>query len=552
MEDVATQAFKYAVKNAFLHGGKADLGAVIGKMKALFPQSDVKGMVPVVTEQVKRVNALSAEELKTHYQEFGDSYELKPAEKKEGLPELEWASQEPVVTRFAPNPNGPFHLGNARAAYDSWWYANQYQGKFFLRFDDTDPKVKRPMENAREVFLRDLLWLGIVPKEVYFASDRMEIYYGYMRKLVETGKAYLCTCESEEWRERIARAEPCPCRELEPVKQLRLLEAMMNGGLKEGEVVLRIKTDLNHPDLSVRDWWAAKRVEDPAHPRAGNRFHVWPSYNLASAIDDHELGTTLIIRGQEHEQNMTKQKFLYEFFGWTYPHAIHFGRIRLGDMVLSTSKIAQGIEEGLYSGWDDPRLGTIAALRRRGFHPESLKKALLDLGTNPNDSTIEISKLIDLNRKLVDPHAARVGFLQNPAYLDVNYCKETEFEKFGRMHALAKGTNRFLVDSEEMKKLPVGKPFRLSGAFNAKLVEGSGLNYVAEFISTTHQPYPIVNWIAESQDIEIVLDDHSRKRGSLDFLPSLQEGQILHLNRFGYARVDEAGGRKTVLYFTHR
>ncbi|MBN2127067.1 MAG: glutamate--tRNA ligase, partial [Candidatus Diapherotrites archaeon] len=445
VSEVKENAFRYGVKNAFLHEGKADIGAIIGKLKALDKELNIKNVMPEVIETVKEINALPFSEIEKKFHEFEGSYELKVQEKKEGLPELDWAEKEPVVTRYAPNPNGPFHLGNARAAIVSYEYARKYNGKFILRFDDTDPKVKKSMSNAEEIFNRDLNWLGIKVDETFFASDRIEIYYEHMKKIIDLDKAYVCTCDSEEWRKLITEKTACPCRELDKKEQRKRFDKMLSHEFKEGQAVLRIKTDLNHVDPSIRDWWAAKIVDWPNHPRVKQKYILWPSYNFASAIDDHLLGVTLIIRGQEHEQNMTKQKYLYEFFGWVYPHAVHFGRIKLGEMVLSTSKISKGIEEGLYTGWDDVRLGTICALRKRGFEPEALKHAILDLGINTNDATIEMNKLADLNKKIIEPKAKRATFIANPVQLEVNYCKEKEIEKYGQKYLL-KANEKFMVE----------------------------------------------------------------------------------------------------------
>ena len=158
--DLEKDAYRYAIKNAYLHEGKADLGALIGKMKALDKDLDLKKAMPILQQTIKKVNSMGIAEIGKEYENFQDSYELKPQEKKEGLPDLDWTEKEKVVTRFAPNPNAPFHLGNARAAYMSYAFAEKYNGKFILRFEDTDPKVKKSIANAEEIFKDDLKWLG--------------------------------------------------------------------------------------------------------------------------------------------------------------------------------------------------------------------------------------------------------------------------------------------------------------------------------------------------------------------------------------------------------
>jgi glutamyl-tRNA synthetase len=489
-------------------------------------------------------------EIKKEFESFEGSYELKPAEKKEGLPELDWAKKEKVVTRYAPNPNGPFHLGNARAAIVSHEYARKYGGKFILRFDDTDPKVKKPIPNAEQVFKNDLNWLGIKVDETYFASDRMPVYYQHMKNAIDLEQAYVCTCKPEEWRKLIKEKKPCPCRNLKRKEQMKLFEKMLSHEFKEGQAVLRIKTDLEHKDPSIRDWWAAKIVDWPEHPKAKQKYIVWPSYNFASAIDDHLMGVTLIVRGQEHEQNMTKQKYLYNFFGWTYPHAIHFGRIKLGKMILSTSKIREGIEKKEFTGWDDPRLGTIQALRRRGFQAKALTKAVLDLGINPNDASIELSKLIDLNKALIEPKAKRVTFLEEPIELEVNYCKQEQIEKYGQKYQL-NALEKFLVEKKEINEVKEGEIFRLRNALNAKMISKGELSSLSQFVGFPNIDKKLISWILEPMDAEILMDDNSKKLGLIDSV-KLMEGDYLHLNLFGYCRAEEVSAGKAKLVFMHK
>jgi len=538
---IEEDAYKYAIKNAALHSGKAEIGAIVGKIKALHQQLDVKKAMQIAAEAVRKVNALSPEEISAEFGQFEkQGYELKPKEKEEKLPMLEWAEKEKVVTRFAPNPNAPFHLGNARTALLSKEYAVRYNGKFILRFDDTDPKVKKPIDNAEEVFREDLEWLGCTPDETLFASDRLEIYYDYMRKAIEKNAAYVCDCPVEEWRKKIRKKSGCKCRDLKPKEQLARFEKMVSNETKEGQAVLRIKTDLLHPDPSVRDWWAAKIVDNPQHPNAkAVGMHVWPSYNFASAIDDHLLEVTLIIRGQEHEQNKTKQEFLYKSFGWTYPHCFHIGRISLQGMVLSKSKIKEGIEKGEFSGWDDPRIGTIKALRKRGFKAEALKEALFDLGVNTNDSTIQMAKIIDLNKKLIEPESDRLSFVLEPMQLEVNFAPE--------------GMSRLIVDKRQFEKFELGKVVRLRSLFNVRILRKDELQAFAEFVGTAKIDVPIVNWFRQGIDVELLTDDNKKMLFLADeAIAAKQPGDRVYFDRLGFCIVDENKGGRILLRLTHK
>ncbi len=337
---------------------------------------------------------------------------------------------------------------------------------------------------------------------------------------------------------------------------------MLSNELKEGQAVLRIKTDLNAKDPSLRDWWAAKIVDEPEHPRVNQKYKVWPSYNFASAIDDHEMKVTLIIRGQEHAQNAEKQKFLYEYFGWNYPHTLHTGRIKLAEMVLSTSKIKEGIEKGIYSGWDDPRLGTIKALRRRGFSPKTIKEIIKEIGTKSSDVTIDFNKMVDLNKHFIDSKSDRYYFIEHPIRLDVNFVPELEIEKplhpdFPdqlRVYKLKEGSQNFLISQKDSEKMNEGKIVRLKHALNFRVINKNQTQVFGEFTGIQKlENKPLIQWILKEITAEIVLDDGTKKHGIINKeILDEKEGNTVQLENFGYARIDEIQEKKVVLWFTHK
>ncbi len=555
-------AFRYAVKNAFVHNGIADLGAVIGKVAALHKDIVLVKEIPKIKAMVDQVNAMPFEELEKHYKRLEDSYELKARPQRDGLPELGWASEEPVVTRFAPNPSGSMHFGHARAALLSAEYARLYGGKFFLRLDDTDPKIKKSVENALEIFELDLHWLGCKIDGVEIASKRLEVYYTHIRKLLVQGNAYVCTCKGEVWRELKKQQKACPHRELDADKQLEAFQKMLNHELKEGQAIVVLKTDLHHKDPSVRDWFMAKVVDKVEHPKVKDK-HVWPSYNFASAIDDHEMGITLIIRGQEHAQNATKQKYLYDYMSWKYPHAIHTGRIKLQGMELGKSKIKKKVEEGEFSGFDDPRIGSIENLRRRGISAEAIKETILALGINPNDATLSIDALYAANRKIIDSKSPRLTFFEKPSKLDVQFCKKfvacipwnEEFpEKGEKAYELQEGQQRFLVPEEGLKKVKKGEVFRLSHAWNVKKGEKEKGAVLAEYVGIGKINKEILPWLLEGEflDAEIFMPDGSKKLGILEkAVQTLKESETVLLEHFGYCRIDRMGERVVQLWYAH-
>ncbi len=415
---------KLVLLNAVQHDGKAQAGAIVGKILGEKQElrSKVKELSSVIATVVNEVNALSVSEQKSIIEKNWPETQKKENVEEKRLPPLPNAEKyAQVITRFSPNPDCVLHLGSARAIILSHEYARMYNGKFILRFEDTDPKVKKPSLKFYESIRQDLKWLGCKIDEEYIQSDRLPIYYEYAEKLIADGNAYVCVCPSEEFRKKTIAMQPCPCRDKASAENLERWKQMLNGGYSEGQAVVRVKTDLNHPNPAVRDWPALRIIDTKKypHPRVGSKYVLWPLYNLAAGLDDHLMGMTHIIRGKEHLTNMVRQKYMYQYLGWTYPEAIHYGRLKITGAFLSKSKIIQGINEGIYKGFDDPRLGTFAALRKRGITPEAIKKMIIDVGPKTNDVTLSWENLYAYNRKILDATSDRYFFVPEPVELKV-------------------------------------------------------------------------------------------------------------------------------------
>lgn len=427
LEKIRDEVTYYALLNAVEHGGKARPGPVINKVLGRHPELRRKEVMPelgrFVAKVVKEVNSLTLEEQERRLSELKPPEEGRKKERKakEGLPPLPNASEGRVVTRFAPNPDFLIHLGNARPAILSCEYARMYKGKMILRFEDTDPKTKPPMPEAYRLIREDLEWLGVRWDEEYIQSLRMEIYYDLAKELIRRGGAYVDLCSQKEFLKYKLERKPCPHRNQGVEENLELFEKMISGHFSEGEAVLRVKTDITHKDPSVIDWVALRIIDTDKHPHpiVGSKYVVWPTYNFAAAVDDHLLGVTHILRGKEHAVNTVKQGYLYAHFGWEYPTVINLGRLKLEGLILSKSQIKKLMEEnpGKFSGPDDIRFGTIASLRNRGIEAETLRRIILQVGTNPNDATISWDNIAALNRSIIDSATKRVMAVFDPIKL---------------------------------------------------------------------------------------------------------------------------------------
>lgn len=565
-------ALKYAVLNASQHGGKARTGPVLSRLLAEFPdlKPRAKELLPLVAEVVEEVNSWPLERQQSMLRErWPELMEPTAAEERRGLPPLSNVERfKEIRTRFAPNPDGPLHLGSARPIILCDEYARMYRGRFILRFEDTSPEVKAPIPEMYDWIREDLRWLDAEPDEVYIQSDRLEVYYGYAEKLLSMGAAYVCTCAPSTFKELYLAERPCPCRELPPEVHLDRWGRMLDGTYRKGEAVVRIKTDLHHPNPAVRDW-PALRISTAPHPRVGGRYRVWPLYNFSCSIDDHELAVSHIIRGKEHLVNTTRQRYIFEHLGWEYPEILSVGRLGLEAGVLSKSRIRAGVEDGTYSGWDDPRLGTLRALRRRGIQPKAIRELMIQVGSKPVNATFSWGNIASVNRRIVEPRANRFFFVADPVPL---YVSGIDGEKVARLPLHPDHPDRgtrdyavkpddghasFVVSRRDAEKMASGNIVRLMGLFNVEVLEAKPGRVEARLHSEDYQEaraldVPFIHWLPEGVGVEaeVVMPDASVAAGLAEpGCSALPVDGVIQFERFGFVRVDSAS--PFVAYYAH-
>ena len=570
---------KIALLNAVKHDGKAQTGPVFGKILGEKPEYriKIKEVSTLINEVVNEVNNLSLDEqMRIVTEEWPETLVKEKAEGEKHLPPLPNADDYlQVVTRYAPNPDCVLHLGSARAIVLCYEYARMYRGKFILRFEDTDPKLKRPVLEFYDLIRDDLTWLGCKADEEYIQSDRISIYYEYTEKLLKDGNAYICTCQPQESRRKILASEPCRCRDCPPKEHLAKWQCMLEGGYKEGEAVVRVKTDLNHPNPAVRDWPALRIIdtEKYPHPRVGSKYKVWPLYNLAAGIDDHLMGVTHVIRGKEHLTNQVRQEYMYKHLGWKYPEAIHYGRLKITGAYLSKSKIVQGIREGLFTDWDDPRLATFAAFRRRGITPEAIKKMIIDVGPKTSDVVLSWENLYAYNRKILDPIADRYFFVQNPVELTVNQIPRMFLAKIQlhpdhpergvreyTIHPEGNSSSAtFWVSKKDVDASKTGAMLRLMELFNVRIERASAYSAEAAYVSEFYEEArnvkaQLIHWVPVGEDMpcQVVMPDATIAEGIAERMcKRLKPGNVVQFERFGFVRIDKINDKVTA-YFSQK
>ena len=568
---------KIALLNALRYGGKAQPKPVLGKLLAERPhlREKIKEVTSIINEVVQEINKLSLEKQRKMVEEKWPEFLIsEKVEEERILPPLPNAEKyERIVTRFSPNPDFVLHLGSARAIILSYEYAKMYNGLFYLRFEDTDPKMKKPKLQFYDSIREDLTWLGCKWDAEFIQSDKLPIYYEHAEKILKNGHAYVCTCKRKDFQEKVKIKQSCSCRDLTPNENLLRWNRMLNGTYDEGEAVVRIKTDLNHPNPAVRDWPALRIIDTKKypHPRVGNKYRVWPLYNFACGVDDHLMGITHIIRGKEHLTNQIRQEYMYQHFGWKYPEAIHYGRLKITGASLSKSVILQGFRNGLFKHWDDPRLATLAALRRRGITPEAIQRLIIDVGPKTADVVLSWKNLYAYNRKIIDPAANRYFFVRNPRKLTVKNIPraftaqvplhpdhpERGFRSFEIKPE--KGEASFLVSSDDANILKTGRKVRFMGLFNFQVEKVEKNSIQAIFHSESYEEakklgVPLIHWIPVNSGIpcEVVMPDASATMGiAEEACRVLTSNEIIQFERFGFVRVDKVN-KKLTAYFAHR
>lgn len=387
IKDIDKKIYAYALKNAIAHSGKANSGAVLS---ALFNEglekSEVKTVMPKIQEAIKEISKLKIEEQE---KEFSKIEELVSKRKeREGLPELPDVPESGVVMRIAPSASGALHIMHGINACLSFNYVRKYGGRMIFRIEDTNPE--NIVKEAYNLIEDDAKFLTKNRAEIYIQSERMDLYYGYAVSLIEKGKAYVCECSGDDFRELAKNKKECPCRSKSVEQNIKDWEKMLDKkkGFKEGDAVLRFKSSMDHKNPAMRDFPLA-RINLTEHIRQGKKYRVWPLMNLSVAVDDIEMGLTHIIRGKDHRDNAMRQKMIFEVFGKKYPWEAYLGRYHFKELVLSTSGFRKAIEEGKYSGWDDSKLPTIQSLKKRGYSPESFWKMAEHIGLSEVDKTLE-------------------------------------------------------------------------------------------------------------------------------------------------------------------
>jgi len=398
--------------------------------------------------------------------------------------DLKSGKHDTIVTRFPPEPNGYLHIGHAKSICLNFGIAAQYGGRCHLRFDDTNP-AKEEQEYVDSI-IDNVRWLGFDWGEhLYFASDYFEQMYGYAVELIRKGLAYVCTLSPEEFKDyrgvpnRPGKESPCRNRPVE--ENLDLFERMRKGEFEDGAYVLRAKIDMSSPNIHMRDP-AIYRIRKDEHHRTGDKWCIYPMYDFAHCLEDAIERITHSICTLEFEVHRPLYDWILDNVSVRcHPRQIEFARLNLNYTVMSKRKLLELVRDGHVSGWDDPRLPTIAGLRRRGYTPASVREFCRRIGVTKFDGVSDIALLEYCIRDELNLTAPRVMAVLDPLKVVIeNYPegKEENLEGINNPEDGSAGTRpvpfsrELFIEREDFREDPPKKFYRLAPGREVRLRYG--------------------------------------------------------------------------------
>jgi glutamyl-tRNA synthetase len=479
-EDIHRLVNAIALKNASEHSGTTNVNSVLSRILSLKPElkSQLKSLIEEISIVVDSVNRLELEQQKKSLEDLSsvdtilDSKARPDPIQSRMLPELQMTGTG-VVTRFPPEPNGYPHIGHAKAVIIDDEYARMYNGKLILRFDDTNP-INEKLEYY-EAIKNDLEWLGIKPDIIKNTSDDILILHEYGKKLTRNGDAYVCTCDSNKIHKLRMQQLECSCRVNidNSINNLERLDKIFDGTYHQNEAIIRFKGNMQDKNTVMRDPTLFRIIEAP-HPLLGDKVQIWPTYDFAAPVEDSLDGVSHALRTKEYELRNTLYLSILDKLKLRRPLVVEFSRLEFENMPVSKRKIKQLLDEGAITSWDDPRLLTLSAMRKRGFEPKAIRSFVLSLGLTLAETKPPFKALESMNRKIIDPLSIRLFFVKHPIMLTVDGAKNMKVT-LDNHPTNNLGTREvevstvFYISRDDANLLAEGEQVRLMELYNIKI-----------------------------------------------------------------------------------
>ncbi len=543
--------YKHTLLNAVEHDGRADAQAVLGKVIAedASLKERIKEIIPEIKKIVADVNSLGLDEQKNILSKLGVKTEKRIVHS--GLPELPNVINGKVVMRLAPYPSGPLHIGNARMVILNDEYAKRYKGKLFLVFDDTiGSEEKFIIPEAYKMIIDGLKWLGVKYHKVFYKSDRLKLFYEVAEQLINKNASYVCECDAKTLRDNRIQGVECDHRQQTVEANLKKWNLLLKGKYKEGKAVVRLKTDMQHPNPAFRDR-VLLRVAERKHPRVGKKYKVWPMLEFSWAVDDHLLGVTHILRGKDLIIEDMVEEFIWNIMGWEKPEILHYGILNFEAVKLSKTGSRKLIEKKIYKGWDDPRVWSLSSLGKRGLEPEAIRNFIIGMGLSLADVNVPVEILYAENRKLIDRGSNRFFCVINPVMISVKGVKvksaktllHPDFPKRGT-RKIPVNANKIYVERDDFEKFHDNE-VGLMNLFSIKLKKNAELTSKDVKYETQK-----IHWVSEP-NVKAKIIMHDGKKMCVLIEPSIKKvkiGSTVQFPRIGFAKLSKG----MTFYFAHK
>jgi glutamyl-tRNA synthetase len=396
----------------------------------------------------------------------------------------------------------------------------------------------------------DLSWIGIKWDEELIASNNMEKYYELAEKLIKSKEAYVCKCSQEDVKKMREKMKTCKCRSNSAAENMKEWKDMLNRKYGEGERTLRLKGNMKSNNGVMRDP-VIFRTSHAKHFIQGEKYAVWPLYDFENPVEDALNGVTHVIRSKEFEMRAELHEYILKLLKLKMPVVREIGRYNITDAETQGRVIREMIEKKEVTGWDDPRLVTVKALRRRGFVPAMFKELAQTVGLSKTGGHIDPTVLAAVNRKIIDASANRYSFVAKPVELKI--LKKPKVEKIEvAIHPDKAETRKIeigkiFISGEDFKTLK-GKEVRLLHLYNVDLGKS------VKFTSEENKDIPKINWVSNGVETKILMPDGKWVSGLAEkAIEDLEEGDIIQFERFGFARFDKVGEDESYeFWFAHR
>ncbi len=545
MKDLSKEIMAYALQNAIEYG-KANAGKVLPKLfQHGLKKEDIKQVMPLINEAVKKINSMKEDERKKAFEDFEKVVKHRE-EKEKDLMELPNIRGKPVF-RLAPEPSKYLHIGHALTYLLNYLYAKRYKGKCKLRFEDCNPeKVNEEYVKSNLDDIKD--YLGIKVDSVRYVSDDMKKMYSYAEKIIKAGKAYVCHCSQEELRKNRAEGVECGCRQLPPKIQIFRWKDMFKE--KEGDAVLRIKGDMQSKNFVMRDS-VIFRIIDKKHFRQGNKYRIWPMYDFYNPIEDSLMGVTHILRSNEFDLRVELQDYIKELLKLKKQTIVQYGRFNVIDATTKGREIRELVGSGEYIGWDDPRLVTLKALRRRGITREAYYELAKQLGLSKNQANLDFNLIASINRKIIDKKADRHFFVKNPVELTVENNPGIKYAEMpvhpDRDEKRRIELKKLYISGEDFEKYR-GTEVRLLHLFNVNLNGDKS----AKVTSIDNKDIDKIQWVSNNVMSRILMPDGKWTEGIAESgIKNVKKDEVIQFERFGFCRLDKKNKDFYEFWFAH-